>query len=284
VRIVCAGLATVDLVYRVDRIPGPDEKVQARSVETAAGGPATNAAVTAAALGADVTLVTAVGAHPLGDLIRADLAERNVRLVDAAPDSPEPPPVSAVTVLAGGQRTIVSRNAGDARVAVPEGLDRVLDGAEAVLIDGHHPALAAAAARAGRPLVVDAGSHRAVFAEAFPQATVVACSATFPMSAAEVLATGARHVVVTDGPAPVRWWSPGSSGRIEVPPVAAVDTAGAGDAFHGALAVAVARDPAVTDLAGALRFAIAVAGVRVAHAGPRGWLSAVARVRFPAPS
>jgi sugar/nucleoside kinase (ribokinase family) len=113
---------------------------------------------------------------------------------------------------------------------------------------------------------------------------VVACSATFPMSAAAVLATGARHVAVTDGPAPVRWWSRGSSGRIEVPPVAAVDTAGAGDAFHGALAVAVARDPAVTDLAGALRFAIAVAGVRVAHAGPRGWLSAVARVRFPAPS
>jgi sugar/nucleoside kinase (ribokinase family) len=284
VRIVCAGLATVDLVYRVDRIPGPDEKVQARSVETAAGGPATNAAVTAAALGADVTLVTAVGGHPLGDLIRADLAERNVRLVDAAPHCAAPPPVSAVTVLAGGQRTIVSRNAGDARVGVPDGLDRVLDDADAVLIDGHHPALAAAAARAARPLVVDAGSRRAVFDEAFPQATVVACSATFPMSAAAVLATGARHVAVTDGPAPVRWWSRGSSGRIEVPPVAAVDTAGAGDAFHGALAVAVARDPEVTDLVVALRFAIAVAGVRVTHAGPRGWLSAVARGRFPAPS
>jgi sugar/nucleoside kinase (ribokinase family) len=54
--------------------------------------------------------------------------------------------------------------------------------------------------------------------------------------------------------------------------------------FHGALAVAVARDPVVTDLVGALRFAIAVAGLRVKHAGPRGWLSAVPRARFPAPS
>jgi sugar/nucleoside kinase (ribokinase family) len=284
VRIVCAGLATVDLVYRVDRIPGPDEKVQALSAETAAGGPATNAAVTAAALGAEVTLVTAVGAHPLGALIRADLAERNVHLVDAAPDSPGPPPVSAVTVLAGGQRSIVSRNAGDARVGVPDGLDRLLAGADAVLIDGHHPALAAASARAGRPLVVDAGSRRAVFDEAFPHATVVACSAAFPMTPAAVLATGARHVAVTDGPAPVRWWSPGRSGEVAVPPVAAVDTAGAGDVFHGALAVAVARDPVVTDLVGALRFAIAVAGLRVKHAGPRGWLSAVPRARFPAPS
>jgi sugar/nucleoside kinase (ribokinase family) len=70
VRVVCVGLATVDLVYRVDRIPGPDEKVQADSADIAAGGPATNAAVTAATLGADVTLVNAVGAHPLGDLAR----------------------------------------------------------------------------------------------------------------------------------------------------------------------------------------------------------------------
>jgi sugar/nucleoside kinase (ribokinase family) len=48
VRIVCAGLATVDVVYRAYRIPGPDEKVQASSVEIAGGGPATNAAITAA--------------------------------------------------------------------------------------------------------------------------------------------------------------------------------------------------------------------------------------------
>ena len=114
------GLATVDLAHRVDRIPGVDEKAQATGVEVAAGGPATNAAVTAAALGAEVTLVTAVGAHPLGSLIRADLAAHGVELIDAAPDDPAPPPVSAITVLAStGQRTIVSRNAGDMLVELP---------------------------------------------------------------------------------------------------------------------------------------------------------------------
>ena len=76
--VVCVGLATVDLVQRVDRLPGLDEKAEAVSAEVAAGGPATNAAVTAAALGATVTLVTAVGAHPLGELIRADLASCGV--------------------------------------------------------------------------------------------------------------------------------------------------------------------------------------------------------------
>ena len=283
-RIVCAGLATVDLVYRADRIPGPDEKVQASSVEIAGGGPATNAAIAAAALGADVTLVTAVGAHPLGALIRADLAGRRVTLLDATPDAAEPPPVSAITVLAGtGQRTIVSRNYGDVAVAVPEGLDRVLADADAVLVDGHHPALARAAALAGRPLVVDAGSWRPVFAEVFPHAAVVACSAPFRHPAADsggdaatagaLRACGVPHIAVTHGPGPVHWWSGDRDGELAVPPVAAVDTAGAGDVFHGGLAVAVARDPQVADLVAALRYAIAVAGVRVAHAGPRAWLA-----------
>jgi sugar/nucleoside kinase (ribokinase family) len=282
VRVVCVGLATVDVVYRVDRIPGPDEKAQAEAVEIAAGGPATNAAVTAAALGAEVTLVTAVGSHPLGALIRSDLAGRGVALLDAAPDAAGPPPISAITVATGtGERTIVSRNAGDVAVGVPDDVDRVLAAADAVLTDGHHPALALAAARDERPLVVDAGSWRPVFGEIIGYATVVACAASFRHPAArddagtvrELRAAGVAHVAVTDGPRPVRWWSGDRSGEVAVPPVEAADTAGAGDAFHGALAVAVAGDPGISDLVAAVRYAIGVAGIRVRHAGPRAWLA-----------
>jgi sugar/nucleoside kinase (ribokinase family) len=281
VRIVCVGLATVDLVQRVARIPRVDEKAEAQSVEIAAGGPATNAAVTAAALGADVVLVTAVGAHPLGGLVRADLETYRVALVDAAPHATQPPALSAVTVQAGtGQRTIVSRNAGDIPVGVPPVFARVVAEADVVLVDGHHPALALAAARSGRPLIVDAGTWRPAFAQVLPHATVVACSSAFRLPGANSQAAmaaglrraGVRRVAVTHGPEPVRWWSENESGRIPVPPAPAVDTAGAGDAFHGALAVAVARDPRVADLPGALRYAIGVAGVRVRHAGPRAWL------------
>jgi sugar/nucleoside kinase (ribokinase family) len=284
VRIVCVGLATVDVVYRVDRIPGPDEKAQAEAAEIASGGPATNAAVTAAALGAEVTLVTAVGGHPLGALIRSDLARRGIVLLDATPDSPGPPPISAITVAAAsGERTIVSRNAGDAAVGVPDDLDRVLAAADAVLTDGHHPALARAAARAGRPLVVDAGSWRPVFGDIVGSATVIACSASFRHPGADprddagtvrmLRAAGVPHVAVTDGPRPVRWWSGDRSGEVAVPVIAAADTAGAGDAFHGALTVAVAGDPEITDLTAAVRYAIGVAGIRVRHAGPRAWLA-----------
>jgi sugar/nucleoside kinase (ribokinase family) len=277
-RVVCVGLATVDLVYRVDRFPGPDEKVQAGATEIAAGGPALNAAVAAAALGADVALVSAVGAHALGDLVRADLDACGVALLDAAPHSPAPPPVSAVTVLAGtGQRSVVSRNAGDVAVGVPEGFAGIVAGADVVLVDGHHPVLAAVAARAGRRLVVDAGSWRPVFAEVLPFADVAACSATFrhpatgdgTSTALALREAGVRRVAITHGPEPVRWWSDAGSGEVPVPPVPAVDTAGAGDVFHGALAVAVGRDAGFVE---ALRFAVAVAGIRVTYPGARVWL------------
>ena len=276
-RILCAGLVTVDLVYRVGRIPGVDEKAQASGFAVAAGGPAANAAVTAAALGAEVTLVTAVGAHPLGALIRADLNCFGVRLIDATPDSAAPPPVSAIAVLDGtGQRTIVSRNAGDAAVGVPD-----LPEADLTLVDGHHPALAVAAARSARRLLVDAGTWRPVFSEILPHAEVVAASAAFrhpaavaPGDAALAAAIGAPHVIVTHGPDPVRWFSGDRSGEVPVPPVAAVDTAGAGDAFHGALAVALAESDN-PDLPDCITFATRVAGVRVTHAGPRDWLAAL---------
>ncbi|MDI6104940.1 PfkB family carbohydrate kinase [Actinoplanes sp. NEAU-A12] len=295
-RLLFAGLATVDLVQRVARFPGADEKVQSESVDVAAGGPAANAAVTAAALGAplgiEVTLVSVVGSHSLGDLVRADLAAHGVTLIDAAPDSPEPPPVSAVTVLATtGERTIVSRNAGGRAVAVPaEGL---LPGADLTLVDGHHPALAVAAARSARRLLVDAGSWRPVFAEIFPHADVVACSGDFRHPAADgdsdaatAAAVAAPHVVITHGAAPVSWHSaarpgeisaarPGEmsaarSGEVAVPRVRAVDTAGAGDAFHGALAVALVQG---RELREAIGYASRTAAVRVAHAGPRAWLA-----------
>jgi sugar/nucleoside kinase (ribokinase family) len=275
-RILCVGLATVDLVYAVPAIPGPDEKAQASGLAIAAGGPAANAAITASALGAEVTLVTAIGSHPLGDLVRADLRTHGVGLIDVDPHNPGPPPVSSVTVAdPTGERTIVSRNAGDRAARVP---GNGLPDADLTLVDGHHPALAVAAARAARRLLVDAGSWRPVFPEIFPHAEVVACSAAFrhpgagAADAALAVAIGAPHVAVTHGPDPVTWFSGGESGQVTVPKVAAVDTAGAGDAFHGALAVALARGE---DFPVALASAVAVAGVRVVHRGPRAWLDAL---------
>ena len=284
------GLTTVDLVHRVERAPGPNEKIVATRADLAAGGPAANAAVTFAALGGSAVLLTALGTGPVASVARGDLLGCRVQVADATA-APVPgggpvkdTPLSAVTVVeSSGDRSLVSRNAEGVCVDVPADLAALVGAAAVALLDGHHPALALAAAReasaAGVPVVLDAGSWKSVLPELLPHVTAAVCSADFappgtagvPDATARVLLeAGPGFVAVTAGPGPVRWWTRGAQGAVEVPEVHVRDTLGAGDVLHGAFAFALAsglRDPVL-----ALRFAIDVAGVRVAHVGPRSWL------------
>ncbi|MBE1499917.1 sugar/nucleoside kinase (ribokinase family) [Amycolatopsis lexingtonensis] len=271
-KVLLAGLCTVDVVQRVDELPAPGEKVQSLRVDVAAGGPATNAAVTAAALGAEATLLTVLGAHPLAALARADLEAHGVRLIDLAPSLTEPPPVSAVAVRdRDGERTVVSRNAAERHfhVKVP------LLAADVVLLDGHYPELALAVARGTEaPVVLDAGSWKPVLDELLPLVDVAACSAHFTAPEPGLHERGVPTVITTAGPGPVRWsTADGGSGEVPVASVAARDTLGAGDVWHGALAVAVAREATVPDR---IRFANEVAAERVRQVGPRSWTTAIA--------
>ncbi|MEU0789376.1 PfkB family carbohydrate kinase [Amycolatopsis sp. NPDC005961] len=269
-----AGLCTVDVVQRVDELPAPGEKVQSLRVDVAAGGPATNAAVTAAALGAEATLLTVLGAHPLAALARADLEACGVRVVDLDPTRSDPPPVSAVAVRErDGERTVVSRNAAGSEVTWSGTLD-----ADVVLVDGHHPNLALAVAKAanadGVPVVLDAGSWKPVLDELLPLVGIAACSAHFRAPEPGLHQRGVPTVITTAGPRPVRWsTADGGSGEVPVASVEARDTLGAGDVWHGALAVAVTREPTVTDR---IRFANEVAAERVRQVGPRSWTTAIA--------
>ncbi|WP_199191258.1 PfkB family carbohydrate kinase [Amycolatopsis sp. CA-126428] len=271
-RVLLAGLCTVDVVQRVDELPAPGEKVQSLRVDVAAGGPATNAAVTAAALGAEATLLTVLGAHPLAALARADLEAHGVRVVDLAPENPEPPPVSAVAVRdRDGERTVVSRNAAGSEATWSGTVD-----ADVVLVDGHHPGLALSVARAAGdvPVVLDAGSWKPVLDELLPLVDVAACSAHFTAPEPGLHERGVPTVITTAGAGPVRWsTADGGSGEVPVPAAEARDTLGAGDVWHGALAVAVTRERTVTDR---IRFANEVAAERVRHVGPRSWTTAIA--------
>lgn len=259
--ILAVGLCTVDLVQRVGVLPVPGQKVQSDSVELVAGGPAANAAITVAALGGRVRLVTVLGAHPLADLARRDLEHYGVEVVDVQPDRAAPPTVSAVSVRIGdGERTVVSHNAAGTTAAAAIDLSDV----DTVLLDGHHPALALAAARADVPVILDAGSRKDVFDELLPMVDVCACSSAFrdPVDC--------PVVTRTNGPGPVHWSVGAESGEVPVPPVVAKDTSGAGDVWHGALAYAVSRlgrVPDAADLPDLIRYANRVAGQRVQHEG-----------------
>jgi sugar/nucleoside kinase (ribokinase family) len=294
--VLLVGLCTVDVVQRVAELPAPGDKVQSTSVEVAAGGPAANASVTVAALGGDARLVTVLGTHPLAALARDDLRGHGVRVRDVRPDRIEPPAVSAVAVRErDGERVVVSHNAAG---IPPDGpmppWPELLAGVGALLVDGHLPELAVAAARAARgrrvPVVLDAGSDKPVLPTLLPLVDVCACSAGFRLGRAGAKATeravhdlGVSVVLRTDGGAPVRWSVRAAgarpvTGEVRPAAVTARDTLGAGDVWHGALAHGVAglgRVPGAADLPALVRRANDVAGARVAQVGARAWLATI---------
>lgn len=280
---VFVGLATLDVVQRVARRPGVNEKVIALRSDIAAGGPAAAAAVTFGALGGQSVLLSALGPGPIGRVAAGELDRVGVCVVDAWAAGADLS-ISAVTVLEDtGQRSVVSRNAEDITAVVPGALPALIRDADVVLLDGHHPDLAVAAGQAARaagvPVVLDCGSPKRVYADLVPLADAVVCStsfvadrpAEFDALAAALLAGGARLVAMTAGAEPVRWRTRQAAGAVTVPPVTVRDTLGAGDVLHGAVAFARARG--VTDPERSLSFGVAVASLRVQHVGPRRWLN-----------
>lgn len=275
-RLVCCGLATLDVVQVVDALPGPDEKIVARSFAVAFGGPAANAAATAVALGVPTRLVTALGRSPISDLVRAGLEAAGVEVVDLL-DGSGSPAVSTVLVTAGtGERAVVSVNATGVAELRPAGA--WLGDATAALVDGHHLLagieLATAARAAGLPVLLDGGSWKPGLERLLAVVDHAVLSADFrlPDGASDldaVAGLGPSMVAVSAGAGPVRVLLEGVASVLEVPLVDdVVDTLGAGDVLHGAMAAALAGGAAPLD---ALAAGIRQASASVRYDGALGW-------------
>lgn len=274
---VFAGLTTLDVVQHVERLPERDEKVTSTEQFLAAGGPAANAAVTFAALGGSAVLVTALGSGPAADVARADLRAHAVRVVEVPVESGDTPVSSVLVERRSGERSVAGTDATALRPTTTSPITSY--GADVVLLDCHHPELAEAVLDAERaPAVVDAGRWKEPMRRLLPRAQTVIASAGFrtpdaPDSAAsarELLRMGVPTVLTTHGPNPVRWLDGGTRGSVTPPRVTAVDTLGAGDAFHGAYCLQVAAGP--PDVPDRIAAAARVAALRTTVAGPRAWL------------
>ena len=275
------GLTTLDLIYGVAHLPQSNEKQTAADLAIAAGGPATNAAVTFRHLGNQAKLMSAVGQHPLTGLVRADLATQQVELVDLAPDRIDPLPLSSIMVTAKtGDRAVVSRNAMNLQSEVHQIPPNVLQGVDIVLIDGHQlevsVAIAQAAQRRKIPVVLDGGSWKPGLEKVLPFIDYAVCSANFvlPKSVwqgelAEYLrAVASPDIAITQGGEPIVYVTQTQLGEIPVPTIQPIDTLGAGDIFHGAFCHWILH----TDFVTALAKASDVAALACQSFGTRQWL------------
>ncbi len=290
-RVVVFGSSNTDMVVKLPRLPMPGQTVLGRSFVTTPGGKGANQAVAARRAGAEVAFVTAVGDDPLG---REALAHYQREGID----------VGCVKVVAGvpsGVAMIYVDDQGENMIGVapganlhltPEDVDRLPDSlfrADDVLLASLEIPIETAVRAirrgfdAGMTTILNPAPAPDVSAlqdlrEAIyltPNRTEAMAMVGIPsdlpvepdwidcafrlkelgLAACVLITLGARGCQVVDAK-PYR--------PIPAPRVEAVDTVGAGDAFNGALAVAIAEGRPIDEAAA---WACAAAALAVTKAG-----------------
>lgn len=278
--ILCSGIAVHDIVMRVEQFPQPGTKIRASDYITIGGGCSANAAMAIARLGGQARF-----SGPLGDnadrasndildgLTREHVDHRGAVRVPGAAAS-----VSLIMIDAAGEKMIATRRGkglSEARHPDPSG---AVASIAALLVDNRFPEfvtpLCQAARARGIHVVIDfdkqtalddpllaMGTHVIASAEAL-------CTSTGVKNPADALklfgVQRSGFFAVTDGPNGVYWLDGGDVHHLPAFKVDAVDTLGAGDAFHGAFTLLLAEGRTPVE---AMRFAAAAAAIKCTRFG-----------------
>ncbi len=281
-RILCAGIIVLDEVFRVEEFPQPDGKVQANGFFVVNGGCAANAAVAIARLGGRAALAGPLGGPEgedgNGDRVLKALDRENVDCTFCQRIDGMATALSAIFMNARGDRTIVTYR--DERVAATQPKDpgAIVANADAVLVDNRYPdfvlPICEAARRRGLPLLIDGDRPTVEDDPLFRLGTHVIFSSECLRATTGVtdLGEGLKRIAkrtnaflaVSNGPNDIVYLDDGALRGAPVFKIAAVDTLGAGDAFHGGFLLALAEGQSVTE---AMRFGAAVAGIKCSRIG-----------------
>jgi ribokinase len=282
------GSLNADQVIKIPRLPQIGETVLGGTFALFPGGKGANQAVAAARLGAAVAMVGRVGADPIGDQLREGLAAEGIDVCHISRDPAAPTGVAFITVDAQGRNTIVVASGANMCVTTHdvEAARQAIATSQVVLLQFEIPsevvtAAAALAQTCGCQVVLDPAPvpPEGLARELLRRITVITpneveaqaltgIAVHDPRSAREaaerLLALGCGAVIVKRGAAgafvavdEVRESIPGI-------PVETVDSTAAGDAFAGALGVALAEG---RDLLAAAQFANAAAALSTTRMG-----------------
>lgn len=280
IRVACVGITVMDRIYYVEGLPTEGGKYVAKRYTEVGGGPAATAAVAAAKLGAQVDFIGRVGDDDTGNSLLAELESLGVNTRYTRRYTGANSSQSAIMVDAQGERIIVNYPSPD---LLPDAdwLNEIdFSQWDVVLADvrWHQGAKQAftLARRAGVMTVLDgdvtpqdiselvALSDHAAFSEPGLARLVGTKESESGLKKAQTLTNG--HVYVTRGSEGCDWIK---NNVLQHQPgfvVDVVDTTGAGDVFHGALAFSLASGNAMED---AVRFASGVAALKCTRPGGR---------------
>jgi len=280
--ILVVGSLNMDLVLRVARLPRPGETVLGEAYETHPGGKGANQAVAAARLGGRVRMLGRIGEDGFGRTLKASLAQEGVD-VTWVQETPGPSGAAFILVDPTGQNQIAVAPGANARLAPGDLPETAFREAEVLLLQLEIPLETVAQAvalgrKAGSRILLNAAP-----AQKLPPAiwqgvdlllvneveAAQLAESSPPRTPEEALDLARRlrelvpQVVLTLG-GQGAVWSGEEESHLPAFAVRAVDATAAGDAFAGALAVALAEG---MSMRAALRFASAAGALATTRPG-----------------
>ncbi|HET7716644.1 MAG TPA: ribokinase [Bauldia sp.] len=281
------GVFVADLAFRAARMPAIGETIFGSGFKLGPGGKGSNQSVAAARVGAEVTFISKLGADDFARIARETWAKEGVRArVAEVADQPTGAAFIFVDEKSGDNAIIVVAGAAD--TIGPADVDAAADAIRSAAVFVTQLEQPAAAAQRGLEIARAAGAitvlnpapaapvDDSIYAlcdyvtpnehEAKVMTGVSVSSVDDARRAGEVfLSKGAGAALVTLGAAGALLHTRSES--ILVPAFQAgpvLETTGAGDAFNGGFAAALARGATPKD---AVRFGCAVAGISVTRLG-----------------
>lgn len=236
------GSVNMDVVATTPTRPAGGETVLGTAFGTGPGGKGSNQAIAAARAGADVDFVGAVGDDDFADTLRRTLVDAGVdtALLRTAAG---PSGVAVIVVDAAGENSIVVVPGANAAVEqlTAADLDRIA-AADVLVCQLELPmaAVTAGAVRAhasGTTAILNPSPVQPLPNELVAAIDVLVVNETEAAQLGAATLTRVPNVVTTLGGRGARWRGPdGAEVHEDAPPVAVLDTTGAGDAFAGTLA------------------------------------------------
>ena len=274
-RITVVGSINLDFVARASHLPAPGETVTGAVLSRHPGGKGANQALAAEKLGAEVCLIGRVGNDAQAGEALGLMEQYGVDLSGVEVDIAAPTGVALISVDPSGENQIVVA-AGANHMVTPEQLPQRIEGALIVQLELPIETVEAAVGRATGFVCANLAPAAPVSERLLRRADLIVVNETEAAFYGDGLHRGGGRVVVTKGARGAAMYQRGVEMAWAAPPaVEAIDATGAGDAFVGAIVVALLEGMAPD---AALRFACAAGAAAATRAGAQSSLPERAEV------
>ncbi|WP_067727639.1 ribokinase [Oceanobacillus damuensis] len=272
-KVCVVGSINMDMVTAVDKMPGQGETVLGGTFRTNPGGKGANQAVAAARLGAEVSLVGAIGDDPFGKMLLKHFDLENIKREGIQIFSETSTGIATIIISENDNRIIVSSGANSKLTPeIVEASKEVIIKSDIILLQFEIPMetisyIVNLGYEHHIPVIVNPAPYKYIPENILTKATFFTPNEgeAFSMRSMPLYESITNKLITTKGKHGAEFITPTCEVKsVHAYAVSVKDTTGAGDTFNGAFAVEIARGKSLSE---AINFANAAAALSVGKVG-----------------